>query len=377
VWSRIASLGSRQLLRGALLIAAAGVAFLLLWKLPVYQTAATRDNLSPKDLLLVQNQLRQTVVLLFAAVAIVTALVVLVRRATEHQRAARASLEVARDAQHAERLSHAIGLLADDRLEVRAGAVYALEQLAAEAPGQHWPIVEVLCAFVRDRAAAEIDGSGAGRPRTDVQAVLTVLSRRQRAREAEHRLDLQRADLRGADLNGVHFERAILREARLDGASLQRAHLDGADLRGAYLCSADLVEATLQDADLREAHLEAAYLVDAHLENADLGGAFLSGAYLSGAHLQGADLGGADLGDAYLYKAELDGAALDVPGTTETIDIEPADRWPVARSTAGAHASAPSPAPAPRHPVSTTSSAPPALPSQRPRSWQPRRRERS
>lgn len=50
------------------------------------------------------------------------------------------------------------------------------------------------------------------RPAIDVQAVLTVLGRREkgmRNQEGEdHRLDLSRADLRGANLVGAHLEGA-------------------------------------------------------------------------------------------------------------------------------------------------------------------------
>ncbi len=66
------------------------------------------------------------------------------------------------------------------------------------------------------------------RPRADIQAILTVLGRRDRsgARERGPRwLDLTFTDLRGAVLDGAHLE----------GAGLHGAHLEGAELRGAHL----------------------------------------------------------------------------------------------------------------------------------------------
>lgn len=60
----------------------------------------------------------------------------------------------------------------------------------------------------------------------------------------------QRADLRGADLQG---------------ADLQGAYLQGADLRGANLQGADLRDAYLRDADLRGAYLRGANLQGAYL----------------------------------------------------------------------------------------------------------------
>ena len=282
---------------------------LLLWKVPQWQTAPWRASLTPKDQLEIEDDLRRTLVLLLAGESIVLALALVLRRIAANERATRAGMEVAREAQRGERFSRAVAELADDRAEVRIGAVYTLEQLGRESPTQHAPIIEVLCAFVRDHTAWEADRPPAALP-VDVQAVLTVLGRRERAPEREEVLDLRRTDLRGADLNGVHFEKALLSEAHLDGASLQGAHLERADLRGAQLVSADLVQAHLNNADLRDADLEAAYLVEAHLEGADLGNASLGGAYLGGAHLEGADLSGADLGGAYLYQANLEGASL-------------------------------------------------------------------
>ena len=100
----------------------------------------------------------------------------------------------------------------------------------------------------------------------------------------------QRANLRGADLQG-----ADLRGANLRGADLQRANLQGADLQGADLRGADLQGADLRGADLRGADLQRANLWGADLQRADLWGADLQRANLQGANLQGANLRGANL----------------------------------------------------------------------------------
>lgn len=69
-------------------------------------------------------------------------------------------------------------------------------------------------------------------------------------------------------------ERANLRGADLEGADLRYANLKGADLEGAYLRYADLRGADLEGANLRGAYLEGAYL-----EDADLIGAYLNKTY--------------------------------------------------------------------------------------------------
>ncbi|HXX46806.1 MAG TPA: hypothetical protein VEN47_01175, partial [Myxococcota bacterium] len=185
-------------------IAAAGlVAALLAWKLPQWQTDPWRGLLAPRDLLLVENARRQTVLLLFGVGLIAAALLLLWRHLAAREQAVRAAAAAADEAERSERFSAAIGQLADDRLEVRVGAIYGLEQLARESVERHWPIMEVLCAFVRTRAAWDPDRAPPARQPTDIQAVLTVLGRRRRLREQEGALDLQHTDLRGADLHGL------------------------------------------------------------------------------------------------------------------------------------------------------------------------------
>jgi hypothetical protein len=251
-------------LRVLMVAAGAAAAAALLWWVPAWEIAPWRDALLPHQLIELQNQIRQTVAVGLAALAVLAGFALLWRRVAASERTALAALRMSADTQRGERFTAAVGQLADARLEVRLGAIYALEQLAADSPRQHAPAMEVLCAFLRERAAWDEDRPQTPRLPTDVQAVLTVIGRRAvTPAGGELRLDLRRTDLRGADLNGVHLARAILFEAHLDHATLQAAHLAGADLRGA----------SLQGADLGGAHLDGAYLYKANLEGASLHGA--------------------------------------------------------------------------------------------------------
>jgi hypothetical protein len=156
-------------------------------------------------------------------------------------------------------------------LVVRLGGIYALERIAQDSPRDHWPIMEVLTAYVRENspmkdqaepAPGKHTPSGAtGHPsdsatlpppvRADIQAVLTVIGRRDPTRDPQgRRLDLKNTNLFGAQLEDAHLEKAILDGADLEGADLEGAHLEGADLEGA----------NLEDADLYGAHLERAHL---------------------------------------------------------------------------------------------------------------------
>jgi hypothetical protein len=190
-------------------------------------------------------------------------------------------------------------------IEVRLGAIYALERIAQDSPRDHWTIIEVLSAYVRRNAPApELDKAGnrvnpPTPPRTDIQAVLTVIGRRRRNRKREQPgrlVDLSQSDLSGANLTmEAHLEGALLMDAHLEGAHLWGAHLEHAALLGAHLEGAKLQRAHLEGAALHLAYLERADLTGAHLEGAHLPLAHLEGALLVDAHLEGVDLRGANL----------------------------------------------------------------------------------
>lgn len=49
----------------------------------------------------------------------------------------------------------AIEQLGHAKMEVRLGAIYALERIAATDRDYHWPIMETLCAYIRERPASK------------------------------------------------------------------------------------------------------------------------------------------------------------------------------------------------------------------------------
>ena len=99
-------------------------------------------------------------------------------------------------------------------------------------PQYHEPLLEALCAFLRDSTIGK-PINDKNPPATDIQAVLTVIGRRNPAFE-----------LGVIGLAGVTVPRASLREANLSGADLSHANLDHANLsygnlRSAYLRAAN------------------------------------------------------------------------------------------------------------------------------------------
>jgi hypothetical protein len=233
--------------------------------------------------------------------------------------------------------STAVEQLGSDKLEVRLGGIYSLEQISKESPSDSRRAINILAAFVRehsrrDEAERTVLHDRFGEPpTTDIAAALAVINRRS-AEGGQYVVDLRGAILRQADLRSARLEMADLSDARLEGANLREAHLERANLRGARLEMANLVDAHLEAAmlsganldraNLRGAHLEMADLQDAQLSNAHLGGANLEGARLGGARLNGANLRDACLGDAYLEGVDLKGASLEGASLDTSVGLD-------------------------------------------------------
>jgi uncharacterized protein YjbI with pentapeptide repeats len=205
--------------------------------------------------------------------------------------------------------------LGSDKPVIRLGGIYALEGVMNTSALYHQPVLEALCAFVRDNTRGEVKGDQP--PATDVQATLTVIGRRRLSELETERMDLnnahiRKANLEGANLSGTHLAEANLSEAFLVYADLHGAYLRAANLSEATLIGANLIYATLEDANLSQARLNAnlshAYLERANLSGADLSGAKLIDTDLSGTNLSGADLSRADLKNTAISQTQLDTA---------------------------------------------------------------------
>jgi uncharacterized protein YjbI with pentapeptide repeats len=273
--------------------------------------------------------------------------------------ATREALATTREGQITDRFAKAIEHLgASDKdgkklLELRFGGIYALERIAKDSPKDHGSIVEILTAYVRQnspwrepaREVSENDVNIRNALDEDIQAILTVIGRRDFRNDEQWNLDLSGVDLRelsltnaylknaiplGAHLEGARLNRVDLRGAFLDDAHPERALLivnfDGARLERANLRSAGLLGALLVGAVLKDAQLQGAMFFDSDIERAILTGANLEGALfgipepessdrkranLTGAHLENANLSHAALWGVVLAGAHLQGANLD------------------------------------------------------------------
>jgi hypothetical protein len=283
------------------------------------------------------------------------------------------TLQVNREGQITERFTRAIEQLGathgdnSKNLELRLGGIYALERIARESEEDHWSIMEVLTAYVRQHAprrpeeAQQVEEDATVEKESvedsilrllpkksepsevsdlaaDIQAIMTVIGRRTRSwgHGEPEPLDLHETNLPGTNLESADLTGANLSGANLSGADLTGAWLPGANLSGANLSEAELSGANLSAADgstatgtfwaranLSAADLSGANLMDADLSEALLPGANLTGALLTVANLSEAELSGANLTGAYLSAADLAQDQLEEAIGDETTQLPP------------------------------------------------------
>jgi uncharacterized protein YjbI with pentapeptide repeats len=208
-------------------------------------------------------------------------------------------------------------------MEVRLGAIYALEKLAREDINLHWPIMETLCAYIRENAgpaepppkevvnalASQYRGfqsgepiveyeNGLSAPSVDIMAALTVLGRRSnkhRAFEAEKRSSADNKEAWRLNLSHCHLALASLMRIDLSHANFDGSALYGARLENARLVGASFVSANLQCAILSEASLMGAKFAKADLSRSNFDRVRLQCANFESSVIFGASFASADL----------------------------------------------------------------------------------
>jgi uncharacterized protein YjbI with pentapeptide repeats len=325
------------LVAGAVPVVALG-AWWLWWRLPRWQ--AERLRMTVRDVKArtdIEDNFRKTVGQLLGGAAVLVGAGFAYLQFSQQQQSARDLLISNQVAKGFELL----GKKEKDEVTLRLGGIYALEGVMNTSKEYHRPVLEALCAFVRD-------GGSDDKPATDIQAALAVIGRRvvQEARPDLNHARIPQADLRSANLSGANLNGADLTGAELFDANLSDTELFDANLSNAYLwranlSSATLILANLNNADLNDANLSSAFLSGANLIRANLIRANLSGANLSEviplnrhdakpiradlsgaklirANLSNADLSNADLSDAILSGANLSNAKGLTPAQLDT-----------------------------------------------------------
>lgn len=154
--------------------------------------------------------------------------------------ATREQVDLMRQGQLTDRYSKAVDLLGAADVERRIGGIYALERIARDSPSDQRTIVEVLTAFVRNHAPRVPGQECTATPPREVQAALTVLSRRSPLAN-DGSLDLSYSCLRGADFDAEPSYEAV------DSGGYEYGRLDiSPNLAGANFTGSDLSAQTLK-----------------------------------------------------------------------------------------------------------------------------------
>ncbi len=225
--------------------------------------------------------------------------------------------------------------ISEPNLEVRIGAIYALERIARQNLDYHIQIMEILTTYVRENAPISLASTSPDEafegfvnngmdhyqaaekaaplgdvqeaedewyrslqgPRADIYAALIVIGRRSdkqiRAELSNNRhtkraflLDFRRTSLQGADLSRLSFQNALIEDTALHGANFTEAGLKHADFT-----NASLKRVSFRNSDLRGVNFRWS-----KAERADFGSSIWDDATLtlplfwSGASLQRVDL---------------------------------------------------------------------------------------
>ena len=281
------------------------------------RTQATGDKIEPENL---KNLAQGSALLLGALVAAATLIFTLIR-VWINERTTTAEEE----GLITDRINAAVASLGaektikeDDKeqtvpnIEVRIGAILALERMAKKNAVVYIQIMEILTAYIRENAPRTEEEHNR-KPRQDIQLAFTVIGRRSPRRitlERMHdfRLDLRNCDLTringaGLDFSYANFSMCLFRRADLVKINFENAILQSTIFDNSKLSSANLKEAFLQKTDLRSTNLEGACLKSRYLE-----GTVLNRVSLDNTNLQDAKIRSAELVHTTLIEADLRGA---------------------------------------------------------------------
>jgi hypothetical protein len=149
----------------------------LWWRLPKWQVKLLRLEIpDAKARADVEDNFRKTIgQLLGGAVVLVGAGFAYYQTQLTLQ-ASHDQMKASHDQITSQQVSKGFELLGEpgDKLVVRLGGIYALEGVMNTSEQYHQPVLEALCAFVRDGTKAQTDQRP---PATDIQAALTVIGR--------------------------------------------------------------------------------------------------------------------------------------------------------------------------------------------------------
>ncbi len=212
--------------------------------------------------------------------------------------------------------------------DVRIAGIYGLERVARDSSRDHWPIMEILCRYVRQNHRAEKVDSGTTtsidqlkslpEPPFDLETAMIALGRRSRTKVALE------VELRNESLRDIKARRLALNEqqAEEDDRAFDeidesfRLKFDGSDLRKLKLWHCDFSHGLFQKCDMRGIVFWGCDLSDTKFSDS-----LLSGAIFFDCSLDRAIFSNNDLSHAQLSKVTLRGTRFYEPVNVSSTSV--------------------------------------------------------
>ncbi len=143
-------------------------------------------------------------------------------------------------------------------LEVRIGALYALERIAQDSIDDHIRIMKIICAYVRVNRPFINKSHTTTVVSSDIRAALHIIGHRdkwtedkrhiEKEKEEKYRLDLRHCDLHNIELYDADLSDALFSKATLRAAILVRVKFNNASFLQTHISKADFQESDMTNA---------------------------------------------------------------------------------------------------------------------------------
>lgn len=268
---------------------------LLLWKVPMLQVENYTFN-STREAAELENMFRTTLTQIAGGFVLFAGAYFAWKRVAATER----NIEVLEEGQITERFTRAIEHIGSGKTEIRLGGIYALERIAKDSGKDHWTIMEILTAYLRENSPREDDdetGVDDYLP-IEIRAILEIIHWRNFTYEDDNKV----LDFSGSKLQYANFEGTMLRNAYFVDSNVWMGKFSGANLKGSsYLFS------NLNYANFSQSNLSETIFVNATLVNATLKGTVASDAQFAEADFTNAKCQMIDLKGTVLTDAKMDG----------------------------------------------------------------------
>jgi len=256
------------LILGCIACSLIGLSFLL-WKIPTIR-AQSVQGLSIKEQYELENATRISLAQAFGTLSQAIGGTVLLVGVYFTWR----NLIATEDKQITERFTRAVEQLGNQQSSaIRLGAIYSLERIAGDSVRDHWVVMEILAAFVRENSALSKHENSIEGISEEVQAALTVIKRRDVSKDPKSafldlsRTYLKRANLKGETVKWLSFCEYSSKFSDLSKIDFTKSDLSEADFSNAKIVGSNFTSANLSSTNFSNASTENATFSSAILTN--------------------------------------------------------------------------------------------------------------